>query len=49
MYPYSNIQSNGIEIATAIFIFIIALNSFKSSFYFSQGNNVSRNSLFWEL
>ncbi|APF28175.1 putative membrane protein [Clostridium sporogenes] len=44
MYPYSNIQSNGIEIATAIFIFIIALNSFKSSFYFSQGNNVSRNS-----
>ncbi|AVQ39740.1 hypothetical protein C7M56_14030 [Clostridium botulinum] len=44
MYPYSNIQSNGIEMATAIFIFIMALNSFKSSFYFSQGNNVSRNS-----
>ncbi|HCL4456632.1 TPA: hypothetical protein N2D04_000684 [Clostridium botulinum] len=44
MYPYSNIQSNGIEMSTAIFIFIMALNSFKSSFYFSQGNNISRNS-----
>ncbi|MCW6111011.1 hypothetical protein [Clostridium sporogenes] len=40
----SNIQSSGIEMSTAIFIFIMALNSFKSSFYFSQGNNVSRNS-----
>lgn len=40
----SNIQSSGIEMSTAIFIFIMALNSFKSSFYFSQGNNISRNS-----
>ncbi|WP_409069633.1 hypothetical protein ACFLKB_09520 [Clostridium sp. FAM 1755] len=44
IYPNSNIQSNGIEMPTAIFIFIMALNSFKTSFYFSQGNNVSRNS-----
>ncbi|WP_434293289.1 hypothetical protein [Clostridium botulinum] len=40
----SNVQSSGIEMSTAIFIFIMALNSFKSSFYFSQGNNISRNS-----
>ncbi|EPY2278059.1 hypothetical protein ACXAT3_002811 [Clostridium sporogenes] len=42
--PGSNSEVNGIEIATAIFIFIVALNSFKSSFYFSQGNNISRKS-----
>ncbi len=40
----SNVQSSGIEMSTAIFIFVMALNSFKSSFYFSQGNNISRNS-----
>ncbi len=40
----SNVQSSGIEMSTAIFIFIMALNSFKSPFYFSQGNNISRNS-----
>ncbi|MCJ8171687.1 hypothetical protein [Clostridium botulinum] len=40
----SNVQSSGVEMSTAIFIFVMALNSFKSSFYFSQGNNISRNS-----
>ncbi|EJO5347791.1 hypothetical protein NRP93_001883 [Clostridium botulinum] len=39
-----NFKVNGIDISTSIFIFIVALNSFKSSFYFSQGNNISRKS-----
>lgn len=38
----NNIHFSGVEISTAIFIFVAALNSFKSTFYFSQGNNVSR-------
>ncbi|KGO12924.1 hypothetical protein [Clostridium botulinum] len=44
MSQNSNVRSSGIEMSTAIFIFIMALNSFKSPFYFSQGNNISRNS-----
>ncbi|MBM7616243.1 hypothetical protein [Alkaliphilus hydrothermalis] len=33
--------------ATFIFIFVLGLNSFKSSFKFMQANNVSRKSYFW--
>ncbi|AVP63613.1 hypothetical protein AAGC94_02420 [Clostridium sporogenes] len=47
MFPDYNTQVNGIDSATVIFIFIVALNSFKSSFYFSQGNNISRKSFYW--
>jgi len=36
--------TSGLEFSTVIFIFIMAIDDFKSTFYFSQGNNVSRKS-----
>ena len=36
--------TSGLEFSTVIFIFIMTINDFKSTFYFSQGNNVSRKS-----
>ena len=41
-----NFRSSGLEFSTWIFIFVIALNSFKGPFYFSQANNVSRKSFY---
>ena len=41
-----NFMSSGLELSTWIFIFVMALNSFKSPFYFSQANNVSRKSFY---
>ena len=41
-----NFMSSGLELSTWIFIFVTALNSFKSPFYFSQANNVSRKSFY---
>ena len=41
-----NFMSSGLELSTWIFIFVRALNSFKSPFYFSQANNVSRKSFY---
>lgn len=38
------VYSSGFELSTAIFLFVCALNSFKTQFYFSQGNNISRKS-----
>jgi hypothetical protein len=35
-------SSSGLEISSAIFIFIAGLNSFKENFYFMKNNNVSR-------
>lgn len=35
-------SSSGLEISSAIFIFIAGLNSFKENFYFMKSNNVSR-------
>lgn len=35
-------SSSGLEISSAIFIFIAGLNSFKEDFYFMKSNNVSR-------
>lgn len=36
------VSSSGLEVSSAIFIFIVGLNSFKENFYFMKGNNVSR-------
>ncbi|MFZ5987579.1 MAG: hypothetical protein ACOYWZ_10715 [Bacillota bacterium] len=41
-----NISSSGIEMASAVFLLIAGLNSFKSNFRFSQANNISRKALF---
>lgn len=40
------VSSSGIEFSTMIFIFIAGLNSFKNSFKFTQGNNISRKTFF---
>lgn len=40
------IKSSGIESSTVIFIFISGLNSFKNSFKFTQGNNITRKTFF---
>lgn len=40
------VNSSGIEFSTVIFIFIAGLNSFKNSFKFTQGNNVTRKTFF---
>lgn len=37
-----SVRSSGVELSSAIFIFIVGLNSFKENFYFMKGNNVSR-------
>jgi len=39
-----SVSSSGIELSTAIFLFVCGLNSFKSQFYLAQGNNISRKS-----
>ena len=38
----NNVTSAGLELSSAIFLFVCGLNSFKSQFYFSQLNNISR-------
>lgn len=43
-YSHGEVSSSGIELSTAIFLFVCALNSFKPQFYFTQGNNISRKS-----
>lgn len=37
-----SVSSSGVELSSAIFIFIAGLNSFKENFYFMKSNNVSR-------
>lgn len=37
-------RSSGLELSTAIFIFVLALNFFRPAFFFSQANNISRKS-----
>ncbi|VYU55139.1 hypothetical protein [Clostridium tertium] len=37
-----NFVSSGLELSSAIFIFVVGLNSFKENFYFMKSNNVSR-------
>ena len=39
-----HLMTKGLELATAIFLFVCGLNSFKENFYFAQGNNISRKS-----
>ena len=39
-----HLMAKGLELATAIFLFVCGLNSFKENFYFAQGNNISRKS-----
>lgn len=46
-YNEGNFVSSGLELSTWIFIFVVALNSFKGPFYFSQANNVSRKSFYF--
>ena len=36
------ITISGVEISTAIFLFVCGLNSFKSNFYFAKSNGISR-------
>lgn len=42
----ANATSSGIEFSSMVFVFILGLNSFKNSFYFSQANNISRKVFF---
>lgn len=39
-----HLMAKGLELATAIFLFVCGLNSFKENFYFAQSNNISRKS-----
>lgn len=41
-----NVTSSGLELSSVIFLFIAGLNSFKTSFKFSQANNISRKTFF---
>lgn len=41
------ISSSGIELSSAIFIFVVGLNFFKENFYFIKANNLSRRSYFY--
>lgn len=41
-FVVSNYEVNGFEMATAIFLFVVGLNSFKSSYLFLQANGVTR-------
>lgn len=41
-YYTGTIEMNGVDLATAIFLFICGLNSFKANFYFAQSNNIAR-------
>lgn len=41
------ISSSGIELSSAIFIFVVGLNVFKENFYFIKANNLSRKSYFY--
>ena len=41
-----NVSSSGVEMSSAIFIFIAGLNIFKENFYFAKSNNISRKSYF---
>ena len=36
------VYSSGLEVSSAIFIFVVGLNFFKESFYFMKSNNVTR-------
>lgn len=44
--PNAGFTSSGLEMSSAVFIFIVGLNSFKESFKFSQANNISRKTFF---
>lgn len=39
---FGNVSSAGVELSTAIFLFVAGLNSFKPPFYFAQLNNITR-------
>lgn len=41
------ISSSGIELSSAIFIFVVGLNFFKENFYFIKANNLYRRSYFY--
>ncbi len=41
-----SLEFRGTELATAIFIFVIGLNSFRTNFLFAQANGVSRKTQF---
>lgn len=40
------VSSSGLEFSTIIFLFVVGLNIFKESFYFTQSNNISRKTYF---
>lgn len=40
------VSSSGLEFSTIIFLFVVGLNIFKESFYFTQSNNISRKIYF---
>lgn len=42
----ARVTSSGIEISTAVFIFVVGLNSFKSTFHLFLANGVSRKTMF---
>ncbi len=49
-YSYgSRVNSSGLETATIIFLFIVGLNSFKSTFYMMTANGVSRRTMFFSF
>jgi|BioPla2DNA2_1021312.scaffolds.fasta_scaffold42341_2 hypothetical protein len=39
-------SSSGLDISTIIFLFVVGLNSFKTTFFFTQANNISRKVFF---
>ncbi|MGL5085220.1 MAG: hypothetical protein ACRC68_05810 [Clostridium sp.] len=45
-FANGSINSAGVELSTVIFLFVLGLNMFKESFYFSQSNNISRKTYF---
>lgn len=45
-YEGVTVESNGIEMASAVFMFIVGLNSFKSTFHLFLANGVSRITMF---
>lgn len=42
-----NRLSSGVEISTAIFLFVLGLNIFKKNFYFIKSNNVTRKNFIY--
>jgi len=45
-FSIENGSSSGLEFSSAIFLFVLGLNSFRETFYFTQANNIPRMDYF---